>query len=46
MATARPFAYNPPPNSSIAGTDQIGDLAVGTPLSGFTLSPRFWNGPD
>ena len=46
MATARPFAYNPPPNSSIAGTDQVGSLAVGTPTSGFTLSPRFWNGPD
>mgnify|MGYP003334425008 FL=1 len=46
MATARPFAYNPPPNSSIAGTDQVGSLAVGTPTSGFTTSPRFWNGPD
>ena len=46
MATARPFAYNPPPNASIDGTEQVGSLAVGTPTSGFTTSPRFWNGPD
>ena len=46
MATARPFAYNPPPNALIAGTEQVGDLAIGTPTSGFTTNPRFWNGPD
>ena len=46
MATARPFAYNPPPNAVIAGTEQVGSLAVGTPTSGFTTNPRFWNGPD
>ena len=46
MATARPFAYNPPPNAVIAGTEQVGSLAVGTPTSGFTSNPQFWNGPD
>ena len=44
MATARPFAYNT--GSVISGTIQVGDLAVGTPTSGFTDSPQFWNGPD
>lgn len=44
MATARPFAYNP--GSPIAGTIQLGDLAVGTPDGGFTNNPQFWNGPD
>ena len=44
MATSRPFAYNT--GSTINGTEQIGDLAIGTPTSGFTLNPRFWNGPD
>ena len=44
MATARPFAYNP--SSSISGTIQVGSLAIGTPTSGFTNSPQFWNGPD
>jgi len=46
MSFARPFAYNPSPNAVIAGTEQVGDLAVGTPTSGFTNSPTFWNGPD
>jgi len=46
MSTARPFAYNPSPNAVIAGTEQVGDLAVGTPTSGFTTNPQFWNGPD
>jgi len=44
MATSRPFAYNT--GLTINGTEQIGDLAIGTPTSGFTLNPRFWNGPD
>jgi hypothetical protein len=43
---ARPFAYNPSPNPTISGTTQVGDLAVGTPTSGFTNNPTFWNGPD
>ena len=46
MSTARPFAYNPSPNAVIAGTTQVGSLAVGTPTSGFTNSPQFWEGPD
>ena len=44
MAFARPFAYNP--GTSIPGTEQVGSLAVGTPTSGFTSNPQFWNGPD
>jgi len=46
MSFARPFAYNPSPNAVIAGTIQVGSLAVGTPTSGFTTNPQFWNGPD
>ena len=44
MATTRPFAYNP--GAPIPGTIQVGDLSVGVPLSGFTTSPQYWNGPD
>lgn len=44
MATARPFAYNT--GSTIPGTEQLGDLSIGSPLSGFTNSPQYWNGPD
>jgi len=44
MATSRPFAYNL--GAPILGTIQVGTLAVGTPTSGFTNSPQFWNGPD
>ena len=44
MTTARPFAYNT--GAPIAGTIQVGSLAVGTPTSGITNSPIFWNGPD
>lgn len=43
MPTARPFAYNT--GSAISGTTQVGDLAVGTPLSPIGIPP-FWNGPD
>tara|TARA_R110000868_G_C10855399_1_gene761085 strand:- start:302 stop:916 length:615 start_codon:yes stop_codon:yes gene_type:complete len=46
MSTVRPFAYNPSLNPTISGTTQVGDLAVGTPTSGFTNNPTFWNGPD
>lgn len=46
MPTARPFAYNPG-GSPIDGTEQIGDLAVGTPPNGFeSTGIRWWNGPD
>ena len=44
MATARPFAYNP--GSLIPGTEQVGDLSIGYPISGFTDTPQYWNGPD
>ena len=44
MATARPFAYNT--GSPIDGTEQVGSLSVGTPTSGFTNNPQYWNGPD
>lgn len=45
MATARPFAYNI--GSPIAGTEQVGGLAVGTPTSGFSSTGlQWWNGPD
>ena len=45
MATAQPFAYNPS-RLPISGTTQSGDFAVGIPVTGFTGSPQFWNGPD
>jgi hypothetical protein len=44
MATARPFAYNT--GTLIPGTEQIGDLSIGFPTSGFTSNPQYWNGPD
>jgi len=44
MSTARPFAYNT--GSTIPGTEQLGDLSIGTPTSGFTTNPQYWNGPD
>jgi len=43
MSTTRPFAYNP--GSSISGTIQVGDLAVGYPTTGYT-GTEWWNGPD
>jgi len=43
MPTARPFAYNT--GSTIPGTIQVGNLAVGTPTSPIG-NPPFWNGPD
>jgi hypothetical protein len=44
MTFARPFAYNP--GSLIPGTEQVGSLSIGTPTSGFTNNPQYWNGPD
>ena len=45
MATARPFAYNT--GSTIVGTVQVGNLAVGFPTSGFSSTGLlWWNGPD
>jgi len=45
MSTARPFAYNT--GSIIAGTTQVGSLAVGTPTAGFASTGlEWWEGPD
>jgi hypothetical protein len=45
MATSRPFAYNT--GSTISGTEQVGDIAIGTPDVGFVSSGvQWWNGPD
>jgi hypothetical protein len=44
MAFARPFAYNP--GDPIPGTEQLGNLSIGAPTSGFTNNPQYWNGPD
>lgn len=45
MALARPFAYNT--GSTITGTIQVGNLAVGYPTSGFDATGlQWWNGPD
>jgi hypothetical protein len=44
MATASPFAYNT--EGTIPGTQQVGFLSIGTPTSGFTNNPQYWNGPD
>lgn len=45
MATARPFAYNTGP--VITGTEQVGNLAIGTPTNGFdSTGLKWWNGPD
>jgi hypothetical protein len=45
MPTATPIAYNPS-LTPISGTQQIGVFSVGTPTSGFTGTPRWWNSPD
>ena len=43
--TSRPFAYNT--GSTIAGTTQVGTLAVGTPVNGFSETKLiWWNGPN
>ena len=45
MPTARPFARNT--GAPIAGTQQVGNLAVGTPTAGFAATGLpWWNGPD
>jgi hypothetical protein len=47
MTTARPFAYNPGATAAIPGTEQIGNLSIGTPLVGFVPTGlEWWNGPD
>lgn len=45
MSLSRPFARNT--GSEISGTLQIGNLAIGTPSSGFeSTGLKWWNGPD
>ncbi len=45
MSTARPFSYNT--GSTISGTIQIGNLAIGYPDAGFeSTGLEWWNGPD
>lgn len=44
MSTTNTFAYNTGP--TISGTTQVGGLSVGYPISGYTSSPQYWNGPD
>ena len=47
MATSRPFAYNT--GSTISGTEQIGDIAIGTNSLNYTSGVggvHWWNGPD
>jgi hypothetical protein len=44
MSTTTSFAYNP--GGSIPGTQQVGNLSIGTPTSGYTNNPQYWNGPD
>ena len=45
MSTSRPFAYNT--SSAISGTEQIGNLAIVTPTSGFgSTGLKWWVGPD
>ena len=43
MSTSRPFTYNT--GAPIAGTEQVGSLAVGYPSGGFS-GFQWWNGPD
>jgi len=47
MATLTPIGYNT--GSTISGTEQIGDLAIGTSNQDYSLQPggvRFWMTPD
>jgi hypothetical protein len=47
MATSRAFAYNT--GTQIDGTEQVGNLAIGTPTAGFGSfdeTIKWWNGPD
>jgi hypothetical protein len=45
-STSTPFAYNPT-GGNIPGTEQVGDLAIGWPTSGFdSTGLEWWNGPN
>lgn len=48
MAQSRSFCYNPSPNPTIPGTEQVGDIAA-APVDGnivIDASKEWWNGPD
>jgi hypothetical protein len=47
MATTRPFAYNT--GSTIDGTNQVGNIAIGVSDQDYSLNPggvKWWMGPD
>lgn len=45
MATTRTFTYNI--GANIAGTDQVGNLAIGRPTVGYqSTGLKWWNGPN
>ena len=47
MATTRPFAYNT--GSTISGTIQVGNIAIGVSDQDYSLNPggvKWWMGPD
>lgn len=45
MSTNRTFAYNT--GSTIAGTEQVGSIAIGTPSAGFAATGKTWRlGPN
>ena len=46
MATFRTFCYNPSPNPSISGTEQVGDIAAAIDDVTITPGKEWWNGPD
>lgn len=50
MSTSRPFAYNPSPNPTIPGTNQVGDIAIGVDPTldyfGGVGGVQWWEGPD
>ena len=46
MAAFRTFCYNPSPNPSISGTEQVGDIAAAIDDVTITPGKEWWNGPD
>jgi hypothetical protein len=46
MATSRAFCYNPSPNPSISGTEQVGSIAAATGNVTIDSALQWWNGPD
>lgn len=46
MPTYRPFCYNPTPNPTISGTEQVGNIAAVTGNAVIDPSLQWWGGPD